>query len=252
MRRANHAVELDAAQADAADNGVKAMIPIGRPFLDYVLSAVADAGYTEVCLVIGPEHDTMRSHYSGIEIRRIRISFEEQERALGTADAVLAAEHFVGGERFLVLNADNYYPATVLAELRRFGSAALAGFDPEVLVRDGNVSPKRLAGYAVVEVDDDGMLRTIVEKPTALPSRAAGRFISMNAWLFGSSIFEACRSIAPSSRGELELSQAVQHLVDKMGARIRVIPVFAPVLDLSTRADIPTVAARLAKMPVRL
>ena len=252
MRRANHAVELDAAQADAADNGVKAMIPIGRPFLDYVLSAVADAGYTEVCLVIGPEHDTMRSHYSGIEIRRIRISFEEQERALGTADAVLAAEHFVGGERFLVLNADNYYPATVLAELRRFGSAALAGFDPEVLVRDGNVSPKRLAGYAVVEVDDDGMLRTIVENPTAVPPRGAGRFISMNAWLFNSSIFEACRSIAPSSRGELELSQAVQHLVEKMGARIRVIPFFAPVLDLSTRADIPAVAARLARTPVRL
>ncbi len=61
--RAQGGAAMDAAQAEAADRGVKAMIPIGRPFLDYVLSALADAGYTEACLVIGPEHDAIRDYY---------------------------------------------------------------------------------------------------------------------------------------------------------------------------------------------
>ena len=58
--QAQTGARVDAAQAEAADRGVKAMIPIGRPFLDYVLSALADAGYTETCLVIGPEHGAIR------------------------------------------------------------------------------------------------------------------------------------------------------------------------------------------------
>ena len=64
MRRASAVVRLEEAQARAADFGMKGMIPVGRPFLDYVISALADAGYREVCLVVGPEHDAIRDHYS--------------------------------------------------------------------------------------------------------------------------------------------------------------------------------------------
>ena len=77
---------VDAAQAEAADRGVKAMIPIGRPFLDYVLSALADAGYTEACLVIGPEHDAIRDYYERTAPpRRMRVSFAIQAEPRGTA-----------------------------------------------------------------------------------------------------------------------------------------------------------------------
>ncbi len=64
MRRNDADAALDAGQAAAADAGVKAMIPFGRPFLDYLLSALADAGLTEICLVIGPEHRAIRDHYT--------------------------------------------------------------------------------------------------------------------------------------------------------------------------------------------
>ena len=64
MRREDGAA-LDPAQASVADTGVKAMIPIGRPFLDYVLSGLADAGCDAVCLVIGPEHGVVRDYYRG-------------------------------------------------------------------------------------------------------------------------------------------------------------------------------------------
>ena len=63
MRKADGGAALGEAQARAADTGLKAMIPIGRPFLDYVLSALADAGVRKVCLVIGPEHDAVRTYY---------------------------------------------------------------------------------------------------------------------------------------------------------------------------------------------
>ena len=63
MQRADRTANADPAQAKVADAGLKAMIPFRRPFLDYVLSALADAGCSEVCLVIGPEHDVVREYY---------------------------------------------------------------------------------------------------------------------------------------------------------------------------------------------
>ena len=64
MRKSDPAVALDPALAAAADSGVKAMIPIGRPFLDYVLGVAADAGITRACLVVGPEHGQMQKYYT--------------------------------------------------------------------------------------------------------------------------------------------------------------------------------------------
>src|SRR6476659_9217481 len=98
MRQADDRATIDAHQAAVADAGLKAMIPIGRPFLDYVLSALADVGFTDACIVIGPEHHQVREHYTrDVKPSRISIEFAEQPKALGTADAVLAAEEFVGG-----------------------------------------------------------------------------------------------------------------------------------------------------------
>src|ERR1700688_4936706 len=72
MRKADDAASLDARQAAIADTGVKALIPIKRPFLDYVLHALADAGFKRVCLVIGPDHHELRRYY-GQELRLSRL-----------------------------------------------------------------------------------------------------------------------------------------------------------------------------------
>jgi glucose-1-phosphate thymidylyltransferase len=76
--------------------------------------------------------------------------------------------------------------------------------------------------------------------------------ISMNCWSFGPSIFEAARRIAPSPRGELEITDAVRYATARLGVRFAVVPAAAPVLDLSMRTDIPSVARRLQGMDVRL
>ena len=92
MRRPDPAAAADAAQARSPTAGLKAMIPFRRPFLDYILSALADAGCDDVCLVIGPEHDVVRDYYDRISPpERVRVTFAVQVEARGTADAVLSA-----------------------------------------------------------------------------------------------------------------------------------------------------------------
>ena len=255
MRAPDAGAALDPTQAAAADRGAKAMLPLGgRPFLDWVLAAVADAGFDEACLVVAPEHEEIRARYTRALVpRRVRVAFAVQREPRGTADAVLAAESFVAGEPFLVLNADNYYPASVLAALRETPAPAMAGFSRAGLLRDGQIPAERIARYALLDVAPDGTLRRIVEKPDDATARALRESpVSMNCWLLTREIVEACRRVHPSPRGELELPSAVQLAIDTMGARVHVLPVDAPVLDLSHRADIATVAARLEGVRVEL
>jgi len=255
MRAHDDGAALTPEQAAAADQGTKGMIPIGRPFLDYLLSAIADAGIAEVCLVVSPAHDAIRAHYTrGVSLRRLRVSFAEQARPIGTADAVLAARAFVGDDPFLVMNADNHYPAEVLRALAACDGAALPAFERETLVRDGNIPPERIARYALLDVDDGGHLRRIVEKPDPATVAAMGEHaaVSMNCWRLTSEIMEACRCVPPSARGEVELPNAVQWAIDQLGMRVRALPTRAAVLDLSQRSDVPAVAARLAATTVTL
>lgn len=234
-------------QAAAASRGLKTLIPIqGHPFLAYVLHELADAGITDVCLVVGPgDDDPVRAAALALPLRRLRTHFAVQREPRGAADALLAAEPVVGRAPFLMLNADNLYPAAVIAGLRELHGPGLAAFDPGALVRESNIPADRVAAFAVIRVDDE-MLADIVEKPDPDTVRAmAGAPVSMNIWRFDPDIFEACRAAPVSPRGEVELPDAVRKAMET-GTRFRALPVAAGVLDLSTRADIPAVERRLA------
>jgi glucose-1-phosphate thymidylyltransferase len=255
MRRGDAAAALTGAQNALADAGMKAMIPIGRPFLDYVLSGLADAGVRDVCLVIGPEHGRIRDYYErGVLLTRLRMTFAIQEAPRGTADALLAARDFAAEGPFLVLNADNYYPVDAYRALVRYAGPALPGFARASLLRDGNFEPARIRRFALLQVDADGFLADIVEKPDDLSFERMGEqaLVSMNLWSFLPSIFRACERVAPSERGELELPGAVRLAVRELGERFRVLRVEGGVLDLSQRGDVATVAERLRHVAVTL
>ncbi len=249
MQRVDERASVDPAQAKAADAGLKAMIPFRRPFLDYVLSALADAGCDELCLVIGPEHDVVRVYYEREHPpHRVRLSFAIQAEARGTADAVLSAEGFTRNQPFLVLNADNYYPVDVLRRLVSLSGQGLPAFRRSTLQEQSNIDPERIRSYAMLTIDADGYLEDIIEKPDAetfarfnRPGAEHDVRVSMNCWRFTPSIFTACRRIEPSPRGELELPNAVRYAVRTLGERFTVIPVDAGVLDLSRREDIAAV-----------
>ena len=254
MRRADASAQLDAHQAAAADMGIKAMIPVGRPFLDYVLSGLADAGYREVCLVVGPEHQSVRDYYTiQSPPERTRISFATQKEPLGTADAVLASEEFAADEDFLVINSDNDYPVSALEALRRLGEPGAVLFEREALSRNSNIPPERIRAFAVCVVGPDGYLQSILEKPdeAALRAAASTSLVSMNCWRFSPSIFAACRDVPRSVRGELELPKAVELAIARGDSRFRVVSNSEGVLDISTRGDVAAVAERVRGRKVR-
>lgn len=251
--RASGSVGLTAEQADAADAGAKAMMPVGRPLLDYTLTALADAGVRRVCIVIGPAHENVRQYYRRLSPRRVTVEFAVQDEPRGTADAVLAGEAFAGDAPFICLNGDNYYPVAAFRALGALDGPGLVAFDREGLATGGNIEAQRVGQFAVVEVDDSGHLLKILEKPdpVTLAGMAGPVAVSMNCWRFDASIFPACRAVTPSRRGELEITDAVGLLI--ASARpFCVAPLCAPVLDLSSRDDIAAVAALLADVEVNL
>ena len=252
MRKPDASSRLDAAQEAVAGAGLKAMIPFGRPFLDYVLRGLADAGYEEACLVIGPEHESVVERYSKeAPPKRIRVSFASQKEPRGTADAVLSAEEFASGGDFLCINSDNYYPVSVLQKMRMASEPAVALFRRDTLTTKGNISEDKIRKYAVCEVGKDGYLRGIIEKPSDETWSASAKdpLVSMNCWRFSKSIFEACRHAPLSPRGEYELPVAVGEAIRSFGMRIRAVECDEGVLDLSSRADIAAVAERLKGFP---
>jgi dTDP-glucose pyrophosphorylase len=254
MRAGDEATALSPDQERVADAGLKAMMPIGgHSFLEFVLSSLADAGYQEVGLVVGLGHDGVRRRFEvDSPPRRVRIRFLVQPRPLGTADALLAAQSWIGDSDFICLNADNLYPVDALRALAHADGPSLPVFEKDDLVATSNIPAARLAAFALVQLDAAGYLARIMEKPdvdsiTAVGSRA---LVSMNCWRFDSRIFEACRDVPRSARGEFELPQAVGLALTR-GVRFRAIPARGPVLDLSARSDVAEVARRLSGVEPR-
>jgi dTDP-glucose pyrophosphorylase len=244
MRAADPATVLTPEQSRAADAGLKAMMPVhARPFLDYVLSTLADSGIERVGLVVAPDHSALREYYErAAPATRLRLDYIVQTEALGTANAMLAAETWCGEEPFLALNSDNIYPTAVLKALAALDEPGLAVFARDALVRESNIPGARIRAFALLEIDADGYLAHIVEKPQ---HDLDSPHVSMNLWRFDSRIFGACRDIPRSRRGEYELPEAVGLAVSR-AVRFRAVPATGPVLDLSTRADTADIERRLS------
>src|SRR5207253_6299219 len=111
------------------------------------------------------EHEPLRRHLASIAPSRLRLDLVVQDAPLGTANAVLAAESWVGGAPFLVMNADNLYPVDGLRALAAIDEPGFLAFDADDLVRASNIPAERVRAFALVDLDADGYLSRIVEKP---------------------------------------------------------------------------------------
>lgn len=255
---------LDAAQQEAATRGAKGLMPVGgRPFLDYVLHEFAEAGVTDVVIVVAPEEEQLRAHFDDeAPATRLRIRYAVQDEPRGTADALLSARDVVcaalgaarddaGVRHFLMANADDLYPAEAVRALVELDGPGLVAFDAEALAADGLIEPARIQRFALLDVED-GELRDIVEKPAAghpMLERKE-RWVSMNLWRFTDAIFEDCAAVRPSPRGELELVDAVRAQLAR-GVRYRALPQRVAVPDLTHRRDVATLERLLAGRSVR-
>lgn len=256
MRTGGSSMVLDDVQKHMAAQGAKSLIPVGtgRPFLDYLLSSLADAGFRQVCLILGDNHKLFVRYLAENRFQRIRVTTALQRKPLGTAHALISAETFIANDPFLMINSDNYYPADALSTMQQLADSGLPGFQRDAIQSGSNISADRVEKFSVLQVDPEGLLRKIVEKPTQeiLSHWERPILVSMNCWRFSPTIFSACRQTSKSPRGEYEIPAAVNCAIEQFSERFHVVPIASPVLDLSSQHDIAPVSNILAQVKVRL
>jgi dTDP-glucose pyrophosphorylase len=257
--RADEGVALTDNQREVAAAGAKGLMPIaGRPFLDYVLHELAEAGVHDVVFVIAPDDDRIRQRYDDeAPPTRLRVRYAVQDEPRGTAHALLAARDAVrapigaprddvGARHFLMCNADNLYPAVAVRSLVTLDGPGLVAFDAAALTESGVVEPDRINRFALLDIAANGALADIVEKPSPDHplARTAERLVSMNLWRFTDAIFDDCAAVAPSPRGELELVDAVRTAMAR-GTRFAAVRQRVLVPDLTHRRDVAALESLL-------
>jgi glucose-1-phosphate thymidylyltransferase len=182
----------------------KQLVPVAnKPVLFYGIEALVEAGVTEIGIVIAPETgDEIREAAGDGSAFGATITYITQERPAGLAHAVLTAEDFLGSSPFVMYLGDN-----LLAEGITRLVSAFRESQPDALILLTRVDDP--SSYGVAELDGDRVVR-LVEKPKDPPSDLA----LVGVYLFGPTIFEAARALEPSWRGELEITEAIDGLIE--------------------------------------
>lgn len=182
----------------------KHLIPIAnKPILHYAIEAAADAGIKEVAIVVNADSDEVPKAIGDGSRWGIRITYIPQAAPGGLAQVVALAEEFMGKDRFIFYLGDNM----VVGGVRRFIDEFLASDCNCYLTLSRVKDPER---FGVPEIRD-GRIVSVEEKP----KHPKSSFAVAGIYLYDHHIFEAVKAIRPSARGELEISDAHQYLIDK-------------------------------------
>ena len=183
----------------------KQLVPVAnKPVLFYGLEAIAAAGITEVGIVVGDTADEIAAAVGDGTALGLHVTYLRQEQPLGLAHAVLIAREFLGDDDFVMYLGDNFIVggiSGVVDEFRRTRPDAQI-----LLTRVPN--PK---SFGVAELNAAGQVIALEEKPVEPKSDLA----LVGVYLFTPAVHEAVRKIAPSARGELEITHAIQWLIDE-------------------------------------
>ena len=203
----------------------KQLVPVAnKPILFYGLEAIADAGIKQVGIVVGDTAAEVMAAVGDGSEWGLSVTYIPQEAPLGLAHAVLIAREFLGDEDFVMYLGDNLLKQSLKDFVDRFeddrlraltptlGSSAADGPCAQILLKPVP-DPHR---FGVAELAPDGSVIRLLEKPAEPPSNLA----LVGVYLFDARIHDAVAAIRPSPRGELEITDAIQWLVDQ-GLRVR-------------------------------
>ena len=188
----------------------KQLVPVAnKPILFYGLEAIAEAGIREVGMIVGETRAEVMAAVGDGSEWGLEVTYLPQDEPLGLAHCVLIARDFLGDDEFLMYLGDNLLEARLTEFVHGFEAERERLDDPPaalILLRKVD-DPRQ---FGVAEIDGNGRVVRLVEKPAEPPSDLA----LVGIYLFDARVHEAVAAISPSSRGELEITDAIQWLVD--------------------------------------
>jgi len=184
----------------------KQLVPVAnKPILFRVVEAIRDAGIQDIGIVVG---DTAAEVKEAVGTGRrwdVKITYIQQDQPLGLAHAVKISQDFLGNDRFVMFLGDNVIEGGISGLIREFAGS---DYDCQIVLTPVD-NPSR---YGVAELDPEThRIIRLVEKPRNPPSNLA----LVGIYMFDECIWGAVNAIKPSWRGELEITDAIQHLVDQ-------------------------------------
>jgi glucose-1-phosphate thymidylyltransferase len=186
----------------------KQLVPVAnKPVLFYGLEAMRAAGIDDVGIVVGETRAEIEAAVGDGSRFGLHVTYLPQEAPLGLAHAVLIAEEFLGDSPFVMYLGDNLLKEGIAPFVRDFERS-----EPDALILLQRV--KDPSAYGIAELQD-GRVVQLVEKPEHPRSDLA----LVGVYLFTPAVFESVKAITPSSRGELEITDAIQHMIDR-GLRV--------------------------------
>ena len=182
----------------------KQLLPLAnKPVISYVLEAMVEAGITDIGVIVGANGHQIADHLGDGSRYGAALTYIEQDAPRGLAHAVQSARSFLGDEAFAVFLGDNFLRSGIKSHVEAFRQSTATG---QILLKRVP-NPQQ---FGVAELDGAGRLLRLVEKPAQPRSDLA----VLGVYLLRSQFFEAAAQIKPSARGELEITDALQAMLD--------------------------------------
>ena len=183
----------------------KQLIPVAnKPVLFRVIEAIRDAGISDIGIVVGDTADEIKRAVGSGKQWDVNITYVPQEAPLGLAHAVKISEDFLVDDRFVMFLGDNVIQGGISSLIAQFAGS---GYNSQIVLTRVD-QPEQ---YGVAELDTEDQIVRLIEKPQDPPSDLA----LVGIYMFDQNIFKAVKAIKPSWRGELEITDAIQWLIEQ-------------------------------------